>query len=722
MLDIEKTILSAKIRERIDRLHSDKIQINQEKIRHLGHLDIDDHGFIDFPDFQFQPITREDGMVYGMELLGQNFRKILNEMPVYCNPASALATCWPGNLSRWMEIGLREENRPKHLYPVHEKYNILQHGCGGMNHLCPDLTIGLELGWKGLLEKVRFYKEKNVHGNPAFYEGEEQLLLGVLEWIGRHVEAAGKMAEEAESEELRAHYAQVTDCNAWLLENPPRTLRQACQFTAHFQCIDRMYYAGGALGQMDELFRPYYERDREKLGLTDEEAVWYFASLFFNDTHYSQIGGLTPSGDAELTSRVSFLILDAVHYLKIPSNVGIRVHDGIDGTLLRRSLEYNMEDGTGVCYSCSQGCEEGFARNGFPRELARMRVKCGCNWTAIPGVEYPLQDVTRISMPMALCHAMEEMKGMEQPGTEKLWELFAGHLKVMVDCVKEGYDWHYEHVSQDTPEIVLNLFMHGPIERGLNCAQGGVDIMDLNIDGIGLATVADSFAAMEQRIETERALTYPELYTALEADYQGYERIRLMLKNIDRLGAPHSPSMKWAERIRNLFVDLCMEEPTPKHHLKVVAGMFSHGDIVRYGEALPATPNGRKAGEPISHSNEPDPGFASGLHTFAPSLKANTVARLQPGYGNSSPLHLDVDSSMITKEGGVEALETLIHAHNHMGGTLINLNCLTKERLLKAHADPASDPDLVVRVTGYSAFFSSLSPKYRQQIVDRFLA
>ena len=72
---------------------------------------------------------------------------------------------------------------------------------------------------------------------------------------------------------------------------------------------------------------------------------------------------------------------------------------------------------------------------------------------------------------------------------------------------------------------------------------------------------------------------------------------------------------------------------------------------------------------------------------------------------------------MITREGGVEALETLIHTHNHMGGTLINLNCLTKERLLKAHADP----DLVVRVTGYSAFFSSLSPKYRQQIVDRFL-
>lgn len=89
-----------------------------------------------------------------------------------------------------------------------------------------------------------------------------------------------------------------------------------------------------------------------------------------------------------------------------------------------------------------------------------------------------------------------------------------------------------------------------------------------------------------------------------------------MLKNIDRLGAPHSPAMKWAERTRDLFVALCMNEPTPKHRLKVIAGMFSHGDIVRYGETLPATPNGRKYGEPISHSNEPDPALPADCTPF----------------------------------------------------------------------------------------------------------
>ncbi|MFR8338763.1 MAG: hypothetical protein ACLVAW_19995 [Eisenbergiella massiliensis] len=60
-----------------------------------------------------------------MKMLGDNYRKILNEMPVYSNPSSALATCWPGNL-QLVEIGFREENEPKHFFPIYEKYNILQ--------------------------------------------------------------------------------------------------------------------------------------------------------------------------------------------------------------------------------------------------------------------------------------------------------------------------------------------------------------------------------------------------------------------------------------------------------------------------------------------------------------------------------------------------------------------------------------------------------------------
>ncbi len=272
------------------------------------------------------------------------------------------------------------------------------------------------------------------------------------------------------------------------------------------------------------------------------------------------------------------------------------------------------------------------------------------------------------------------------------------------------------------PEIVLNLFMHGPIERGLNCANGGVDVLNLNMDGIALATVADSFAAIQQRVVEEKKMTWERLFELLDTDYKDAENERLMLHNIKRFGSPGSIAEDWALKIRDEYVHQVHDTPTPKHHLMTIPGMFSHGDVYMYGRKTPATPNGRHDGDPISHSSEPDPGFARGIDTFSPALKANAVAKTQAGYGNSAPLHLDIDTGLIENEGGVDALVALIHAHEQMDGTLINMNCVSKEKLLKAHEDPSAYPDLVVRVTGYSAFFASLSKEYRQQIVDRFLS
>ena len=474
------------------------------------------------------------------------------------------------------------------------------------------------------------------------------------------------------------------------------------------------------LDQLDELLRPYYEKDVDAGILTDEEAVWYIASLFFNDTHYSQIAGLIPDGSRDLTSRMSFIILDALHYLHIPINIALRVHDNVNETLLRRSLEYCAEDGSGVDYSLSTGVEEGYKKNGYSQHLARQRAKVGCNWVCLPGIEYPLQDVTRANMGFAFYYALQDIRD-DNPTLEKLWDRFCFHTKTIVDSIKRGYDKHYEEVGNYTPEIVLNLFMHGPIERGLNASQA-CDIINFNIDGIALATVADSFAAIEQRVVNEERISWEKMYEVLDANYEGYEDVRLMFANIKRFGNPESLAEKWACKIRDYYVWCCKNEGTPKHHLPIIPGMFSHGDILHRGRELPATPNGRKYGEAISHSNEPDPGFARGLDSFSPTLKANAVAIAGPGYGNSAPLHLDIDLDMLEKAGGVDALIALIHAHDHMGGMLINLNILSEKVLLEAHADPSTHPDLVVRVTGYSAFFNTLTKDYRQQVVDRFLS
>ncbi|MBQ38718.1 MAG: pyruvate-formate lyase, partial [Gemmatimonadaceae bacterium] len=271
-----------------------------------------------------------------------------------------------------------------------------------------------------------------------------------------------------------------------------------------------------------------------------------------------------------------------------------------------------------------------------------------------------------------------------------------------------------------TSEIVLNLFMHGPVERGLDVAEGGVDIYNLTVDGIGLATVADSFAAIEQRVQSEQRLTWQELADLLAGDWEEAEDVRLMMKSIPRFGTGGTRADYWALRIGETYGDLVRGTPTPKGY-RVLPGLFSHGTVNTFGSKLGATPNGRHAGDPVAHNANPDPGFLPG-GGGAPTAKSTAVAAVQPRWGNTTPLQLDLDSSLARTLGGIDSVVALIRTHNELGGTLINLNVISREQLLAAHEDPESHPDLVVRVTGYSAYFRSLSKEYRQQVVDRMLA
>ena len=730
--------------QRIEALRQTKKEHTALKVEMYGHFDTDDHGYIPWPDpvpFEAEP-NHPSGGCYGAKCIGENFRRWLEVHPVYIHPMSSLAGAWiyrqgiPGLAGWHLEKDTakagpetpsyprdwKPEDRPTHLLDLHRKYNTYSPGMGNRNHFGPDMIIGFELGWGGLLKKIRRYRRLNRPLDTSFYDAEENLVLGVQSWIRRHVEKARETAAKEKNLVIRDNLLEIAEINSYLVDGAPRTFREACQFLAWFQSVDRMWGLGGAMGQLDELLLPYYEDDIAAGRETDESIVWHLSSLFFNDPHYSQIGGQAPDG-RDLTSRMSFLILEAMHRIRIPTNIALRVHEDMDQSLLRQALEYMVEDGTGVDFALSGGLDEGFARNGFPMGLARMRAKVGCNWTALPGFEYSIQDGTRLCLTTPLLLAIDEF--VADPAKvrtmDALWEIYAHHLSAVVDAVKEGKDIHMDRHANNHIEIVLNLFCHGPIERGLDASAGGVDIVDLAFDAVGLATVADSFAAVEQRLVEEGLLTWEELAHHLENDYAGAERVRLMLNSIPRYGKGGTRADWWAERIADLWTHLVRDTPTPRGRYICVPGLFSHGGTASYGKRLGATPNGRHAGAPISHSADPDPGFLPG-GAVALTAKANAVAATQSGWGNTTPLQIELDRKLTREMGGIDAVMAFVLTHNRQGGTLINMHILSKEAVVEAHEDPSTHPDLMVRVTGYSAYFNSLSKEYRQPIVDRILA
>ncbi len=137
------------------------------------------------------------------------------------------------------------------------------------------------------------------------------------------------------------------------------------------------------------------------------------------------------------------------------------------------------------------------------------------------------------------------------------------------------------------------------------------------------------------------------------------------------------------------------------------------------GKDVGATPNGRHAYAPISHGSNPNPGFRK---DGAPTAMAVAIASVQPGYGNSAPMQMELDPMITKDEEGIDNIANLLRTHFDLGGTQINLNIMDSAKVLEAHKDPSKYPDLVVRVTGFSAYFASLSPEFRQLVVDRILA
>ena len=125
-MNTEKAKVSPLYLQLIEGMHQDKLKINDAKLARHGSIDIDDHGFIDFPEFTFEPETCEDGLVHGCACIGRNFRRFLNEMPKYINPNSALACCWVGTFDRFAPLQIADADRPHELDETIQKYRITQ--------------------------------------------------------------------------------------------------------------------------------------------------------------------------------------------------------------------------------------------------------------------------------------------------------------------------------------------------------------------------------------------------------------------------------------------------------------------------------------------------------------------------------------------------------------------------------------------------------------------
>ncbi|HOP10982.1 MAG TPA: pyruvate formate lyase family protein [Oscillospiraceae bacterium] len=710
-------------RERAALLHQTKIQQTLAKKAQRGYIDCDDNGGIPLPEgFHFEPVTKRPGVICGAEEFSINLAKYYDECPLYVDPVEILAgrhtyllqdiagikweKYWPDFVASFDEM--KEDQ---------EKYHIIT-GIGANQHFAPDYQIGAQLGFSGLLEKLKHYREMNDPSKYEFYDAEIRVVEAIIRYIGRHLPVIKQLMEDEKDPNLRQTLAEMYECNVNLMQREPRTFLEMCQWMGWFQNASWTYNREGAGMQLDQFLYPFYLRDKAAGLLDDDKATFILANLMLLNPHYYQIGGPDAEGK-DKTNELSFLVLEAGHWLNITLNVTIRLFDGINQDLFRKGVEYLFEDGNGwPRFSGDKGLMNFTKNRKMTAAMARDRVAVGCHWNSLPGLEYTLNDTVKINVAKVFEVAFKEISAEPEPTVEKLWERFEFHLNKAIDVTAKGINFQLEHMHEYMPELVLNLISHNTVEQGLDMTQCA-EYFNLCIDGAGLATVADSFAALQQRVEDEKVLTWQQVTEAMEHDFEGapYDRIQLILKSSDRYCQGNSRGDQWANKISRTFSEAVHHYPMPDDRI-LIPGWFSWANTLEFGAKVGATPDGRKSHAAITHGANPNTNFR---RDGAATAVANGIAAIQPGYGNTAPWQLELDPGLKAEEGGVEKVMALLKGHVDQGGTLINVNILNKEKILDAHKNPEKYPDLVVRVTGFTAYFMMLSPEFRQLVVDRIL-
>ncbi len=619
--------------------------------------------------------------------------------------------------------------------PVEER-GFLHNG----DHFAPDYEIFLRDGISGTLARIEASKITHAAdpSRVSFLEGMRLSVEGLRARIAAHADLANTLlgAEGYDDSALTA----IRDNCAALCERPPESFAEALQLVwmIHTAFVYEGRYAM-ALGRMDQYLYPYFAHDTEAGILTEDEAIRLLENVFVkiyerhaylggDDVVNIAVAGVTPDG-VDATNRLSFCVLRAVGNVNLPGpNLSARIAPSTPDEFLDECLEVI---GTGLGYPALMNDEVNIAalsRYGYAIEDARNYSMVGCIENFITGMQ-PAWTDGRFDTPRFLEYVFNDGKGYFHPSagidtgsTASItsMEILMDRLETQLRAgVKEYVETFNRHNTLPNPEAYtspfLSVFCKDCIGRGLDINMGGTVYPSVHGAALmGVGTMCDSLAAIEQVIFTDKAATTEELAAALKANFEGYEPLRQKL-----LAAPkYGNNNDFADKYAVWFVDFLSDE-FMKYKTRDGGGyytaMAANVSNIYAGHVIGATPDGRRAGEPLSDAASPTYGRDTRGAT------ATVLSITKPDYTKvacGTVINQKYSPSMFS-EGKRDKLRALIRVYFQKGGQEMQINATSTDVLRDAMEHPENYPDLVVRVSGFSALYVTLAKEVQMDILSR---
>jgi formate C-acetyltransferase len=299
---------------------------------------------------------------------------------------------------------------------------------------------------------------------------------------------------------------------------------------------------------------------------------------------------------------------------------------------------------------------------------------------------------------------------------EELYNTYKDELMYFIDLCVKRLNIQQRWFHNFCPYPYTSAIMNACIESGRDVTAGGVTYNLMSINGCGMANVADSLAAIKKLVFEEKVISLQELREALRCNFRNKEVLRQRLINkAPKYGNDDDYVDQFIKELSELFCTRIME------HRNAFGGKFQTGLYTVHahaflGEFTGALPDGRLSGLSLSNGLSP----SQGRDTTSPTAVINSVTKFDHSLmGNGMVLDLRFCPAILSGEEGLEKFKNLIKTYFALGGMEIQFNVVGKETLIKAQKSPEDYRDLIVRVSGFSAYFTQLYKSLQDEIILR---
>ncbi len=619
--------------------------------------------------------------------------------------------------------------------------------------------ILLKKGIKGIkeealanLEKVNNSSDEDKQVKIDFYTSTLEVCEGIAIYAQRVSEKAQELAQNENDPIRKAELEEIARVNSRVPYNTPETFQEALQSVWTIQSLFLLEenQCSTSLGRVDQYFLPYYKADIEAGRLTEEQAleligafiikcsevIWYTpgatAKYFAGFMPFINmcVGGQKREG-GDATNELTYLFMDAVEQIQIyQPSLACRVHNQSPQKYLEKIVDI-LKTGLGMpAIHFDDAHIKMMLNKGLDYKDARDYCLMGCvepqrsgkmhQWTAGGFTQWPICIDLALNGGVLKTYGDKVWLDSGDINTfdtyEKFEEAVKKQLDYLIDMNCRGTVKVQEAYRDHNPSPYMSLFVDGCMENGRDVTSGGASLYcGPGTIFAGLATFADSMAAIKKLVYEDKKYTLAEIQEGLSTNFENNPQMLRDCKDAPKFGN----DIDYVDFIARDLVDYTEEKMNSYSSLfssKQIHGTLSQSFNTPLGEMIGATPDGRLAYMPLSDGMSPTQGLPSkGATAIVKSVSKINVESMSLGMSHN----MKVTPAFLDTVQGKQSTVAILKASSTLGNAQLQYNCVDNATLIKAQEEPEKYRELIVRVAGYSAFFTELCKEVQDEIISR---